>query len=236
MLQNKGWCSLSHTHYLVVFRNQITDMLVAGPSNLPIVKTEIDTLEIDSDTDNDSDVEIVPETDSERKKTMDGAFDQNELDSMRSTGLDFDWANDFVMPPSGGNGGGETWTAAADAAASSSKSGSTLDLTEPTAIPTRETKPLPRSSLLNAKSETARSLQLGRIVEDEVEFRRKESVGLAGSKASRRLGGSSSTSSSSPSHRLTTRPDRTLGGGIKIPPETRRGSAAAVWECNVCTL
>jgi hypothetical protein len=83
------------------------------------------------------------------------------------------------------------------------------------------------------KAGAAPGLALGRIVQDEVAFRRKEAVGLAGAGAVRRLGGAGAGSRlvpPAPEAKAEAEPD----SDVEVLPAS--SAPAASWECAVCTL
>jgi hypothetical protein len=179
---------------------------------------------------------------------MRDALDQSELDGLRSSELDYDWPDDFVAPARSGAGESETWTAALDPGPSSSSivagtasSSSAENAKAPAGGvgPSRALAAEKHASSFRAASSVGQtpSLKLGRIVEDEVNFRKKEAVGLAGKKAVQKLGGpqgsSKSNTSSASAQEATARSTVTMKErGDTQEDEGNRGE----WECLVCTL
>jgi hypothetical protein len=222
------------------------DDCAAGPSSSPAIPKEEPKPDLDEDS--DSDVEIVPETDQERTRTMRDALDQSELDGLRSSELDYDWPDDFVAPARSGAGESETWTAALNpgpsfssvvAGTASSRTAENDKAPAGGVGPSHALDAEKHASSFRTASSAGQtpSLKLGRIVEDEVNFRKKEAVGLAGKKAVQKLGGSQGSSQSAPSsasaQEATVPSTATMKGrGDSHEDEGDRGE----WECLVCTL
>jgi hypothetical protein len=223
-------CILTNTHP--------ADVKPISPKEEPQSETE---------SDDDDAVEIVPETDAERRAAL-GAGD------CVSTG-----ASGTAAGGSGGGGAlsGEQRRAllvhSAGPGSASPASTFASSSAGPGAGPSK-------------KADAAPGLALGRIVQDEVAFRRKEAVGLAGAGAVRRLGGAGAGSRlvppapASPKGRGPVTFSRVLSpqsaNAVAVPagpaPKAEAESdtepdsdvevlpassaPATLWECGVCTL
>ena len=220
--------------------------IIAGPSS-PAPTEEAE------DYDDDSDVEIVQETDQERRRAMLDATAQNDLDDLKSSRTDF--SSDFIFP-SGSPDSGEgpscdvqvlprpSATAASGVGSSSHKDtgkrvssgseappralGEEVDTT-----PTTKTK---ANSRQKAKGDPA----YGKLVQDEMKQRRLESLGLTTSTSGgRRLGGDRVGTAAAPT-RTHTRPHAggpASGTGRLTGPDQRRDEeGSGGWSCLVCTL
>jgi hypothetical protein len=231
---------------------------LAGPSSEPAKAEPGGSGTDDDDDDDDDEVEIVPESDAERVRAMreaglgagDGAL---ELAGLRSAGMGF--AGDFVMPSRGGVGvgGGEVIEVSSEdevglPGPSKGEARETLgascgfiryfctraDLTPPTGPsaassfpPQVTTAPKPKP-----KPKAEPGLKLGKIVQDEVAFRKKESVGLVGAGSVRTLGGRARAEAQDPPRARPALQGRGASGG----PSSSDGFAGGGWECLVCTL
>jgi hypothetical protein len=79
----------------------------AGPSK----PSTSSAAEEDSETESDSDVEIVPETDQERRRSLRDALHEGDIDNLKSSRWDSEWADDFVLPTRAHGSSSGAWTA-----------------------------------------------------------------------------------------------------------------------------
>ncbi|KAH9838256.1 WLM domain-containing protein [Rhodofomes roseus] len=192
--------------------------------------------------DEDSDVEIVEETDQERRRAMLDASTQNDLDDMKSSRTDF--SSDFIFPPmSSDDDEGPSCdiqvlprpsaTAASGTEPSTSRKGKqrasleVVDLTEEeTARP---------SSNSNPRKKAKRDMSYGNLIQDEMKQRKLESLGLTGN--GQRLGGD---------RKAPTQPHAKASGpasgamrsrsGQPTGPDQHQDKDSPEWTCLVCTL
>ncbi|TFY63788.1 hypothetical protein EVJ58_g3042 [Rhodofomes roseus] len=192
--------------------------------------------------DEDSDVEIVEETDQERRRAMLDASTQNDLDDMKSSRTDF--SSDFIFPPMSSNDDEgpscdiqvlprPSATAASGTEPSTSRKGKqrasleVVDLTEE-----ETTSP---SSNSDPRKKAKRDMPYGNLIQDEMKQRKLESLGLTGS--GQRLGGD---------RKAPTRPHTKASGpasgamrsrsGQPTGPDQHQDKDSPEWTCLVCTL
>ncbi|KZT73002.1 WLM-domain-containing protein [Daedalea quercina L-15889] len=170
--------------------------------------------------DEDSDVEIVPETDQERRRTMLDATAQNDLDALKSSQTDF--FSDFIFPPmSPTTDDGKpscdvqvlprpSATAASGAGPSASHKNKQRDNADAEVSPRAEEAPTAASGT-SPRKKTTGNVSYGNLIQEEMKQRTLESLGLTGS-------------------------GRRLGGDRKAPTQPHGKGPASKWSCLVCTL
>ncbi|KAI0034741.1 WLM domain-containing protein [Vararia minispora EC-137] len=148
--------------------------------------------------DSDTDVEIVeiPETDQDRRRALGDSTGREDLSSLRSGDLTDFWG-DFIVNRS----------------TATTEDGPSRPQAEPTSSP-RQTK---LTSASGTKS--GRTLGIGRMVQEEIRFRKAEALGMEPRTGGRTLGSSLALA---PNFSSTT-----------LPPST---STSTTWVCGACTL
>lgn len=204
---------------LLIF-NFLPFQCAASPSSATTPKPDPDPNDgEDNDSDPESDFEIIPETDSDRRRAMlesgSGSSDDAGNTKLKDTTLKDYW-DDFIIPK-----------------ASSSTSGSQ---SKAKGKDTRKDDGLKQSTLgggvvpdkddgkAKGGAKNGRGLALGNIVQDEVDYRKKEALGMTKEQSEgRKLGGRLRSVAAVDAASDSARPQTV-------------GRASSRWACLVCTL
>lgn len=212
---------------------------IAGPSR----QTPAGKLE---DEEDDSDVEIVQETDQERRRAMLDAMTQNDLDDGKNNRTDF--SSDFIFPSAPSDSSEEPscdvqMLPRPSATATSGTGPSSHRVSPGSSAPPRALggEAADTTTKATSRQNTKGDPAYGKFVQDEMKQRRLESLGLAASASGgRRLGGDRVSGGKAPT-RTHTRPHANgpaSGSGRLTDPDQRRdeGGKGGEWSCLVCTL
>ncbi|THH20719.1 hypothetical protein EW146_g661 [Bondarzewia mesenterica] len=195
----------------------------------PLPKTEL----ADSDDDESDGIEVIRETDQDRRRTMLESMEPSDMDGLKSGTLTDYW-RDFILPKS----------SSSSASASRAESGSKgkQNVVSTASHSANGTRQSPLDELFVARGHSSASStergsgvgkRIGNLVMEEVNYRKQEALGLAPIRVARTLGtaphgsvprdpmgfGSEKTHSHVPNELLLTEP-----------------SSSQHWACLVCTL
>ncbi|KAL1662655.1 WLM domain-containing protein [Schizophyllum commune] len=190
-----------------------------------------DTLEIDSGSDEE---EYIEETDSERRQRLREADAEGD-GTAESISWD-DYADDFVFGKPGGS--------ATDPVATSSSSRGTPSTSAksiPASTKTQATTSTKTPAITSNKGKAPASIGLGKLVQSEIDLRKKEAVGLAPVKneATRRLGGIPQERKGERNMGERDKPSATsssahISSSASTPPA--QATETDEWACLACTF
>lgn len=208
------------------------------------------TTAVKSEGESDTDEDNPPETDQDRRRAMLDSMSKGDIGNFKASARDF--ADDFLLPSAGPSGSSSQGSVDAPCDVQRLHVSGSTGTSSSSQIPT--SKPKGKAPMTGSASSSKRAsisdymdsgppgkkpkLSYGALVEGEINYRKKEALGMIGS--GRKLGVTSSLPRSAPSQErakqstlklLNLAPD-------KAPALFRRLSArgSEPWTCKVCTL
>lgn len=204
----------------------------SGPSNATALKEDT----------SDSDDDRPAETDQDRRRTLLDSMSESEAGTLKTFTTDF--ADDFILPSAGPSGsrtsaGGGTIPAvnghgASSSTASSSNKGKNrgVPMTPPTSG--QQDQKTIAEYLDPSRPSKKRKLSYGNLVEEEINYRQKEALGMSG--GGQKLGATSARSSVARSNSGQPGSPRVSNFPSESATPQFIGKQSASWSCQVCTL
>ncbi|KIP08196.1 hypothetical protein PHLGIDRAFT_23623 [Phlebiopsis gigantea 11061_1 CR5-6] len=202
----------------------------SGPSNATSVNGEDES---------DSDDGRPTETDQDRRRTMLDSMSESEAGTLKAFATDF--ADDFILPSAGASGsqtsvgGGPPSTASSTGVSPSTDSLANRGKGKGTLIRSPPDEKQYQKSIADyldpSRLSKKRKFSYGNLVEDEIDHRQKEALGMTG--GGKKLGAASTSSG-------VARGNRGQSGVSSFPEESAPpqllDTQSASWSCQVCTL
>lgn len=190
----------------------------------------------------DSDDGRPTETDQDRRRTMLDSMSASEAGTLKAFATDF--ADDFILPSAGpasssqtSAGGGPLSTASGTGVSRSATSLSNRVKGKGTSILSSTGEKRDQKSIAEyldpSRLSKKRKLSYGNLVEDEIDHRQKEALGMTG--GGQKLGAASTSSGVARGNRGQSRSGVPSFPGESAPPQLLDTQSAS-WCCQVCTL